>query len=356
MKRNRIKLVLSLLLIAIFSCDEPNTLVTDIIHPDGSVTRKIVMRNSKNKFEKSGIQVPFDKTWNIKDSIEVNGKGDTTWIKTADKLFLNASEINSTYLNDSSVNRKMKRHAEFTKKFRWFNTNYRFAEIIGKQLQTGYPVSDFLNDEELAYFYSPDYLKFSKENGADSTKYKVLADSIEKKTERWTIKNIAAMWIAEFSELTSGKGDPAISMDSLKPLESHIVSLIEKNGDKFDSLWNNGILLRQFIGDKNALKFKTEADSALDIAVDKYLVDFRNYSVRIIMPGKLTATNGYIDSTRNLLWPVKSEFFITDQYEMWAESKTTNLWAWIVSGLFIIFVFAGTVIKRKSRPPVGGRD
>ncbi len=34
------------------SCDEPETVVTNIVHPDGSVTRKIEMRNSKNKFEK----------------------------------------------------------------------------------------------------------------------------------------------------------------------------------------------------------------------------------------------------------------------------------------------------------------
>ena len=67
------------------------------------------------------------------------------------------------------------------------------------------------------------------------------------------------------------------------------------------------------------------------------------------MPGKLTGTNGFIDSTRNLLWPVKSDFFLTEQYEMWAESKTTNVWAWIVSGLFLVFVFTGIIIKRKSR-------
>ena len=64
------------------------------------------------------------------------------------------------------------------------------------------------------------------------------------------------------------------------------------------------------------------------------------------MPGKLIATNGYIDSTRNLLWPVKSDFFLTDQYEMWAESKTTNMWAWIVSGLFLVFVATGIILKK----------
>ena len=195
-------------------------------------------------------------------------------------------------------------------------------------------------------------MKFSKMHGADSTRYKAISDSVEKKTNRWSIKNIASMWINEFSELTSKKPGQAVSPDSLKPHEDHIVGIIEKHEDIFDSLWNNGILLREFIGKEQAIKFKPEADSALDHVVTKYLVDFNNYSVRIIMPGKLTGTNGYIDSTKTLLWPVQSDFFITEDYEMWAESKTTNGWAWIVSGFFILFVFAGIIVKKS--PAKGG--
>ena len=55
------------------------------------------------------------------------------------------------------------------------------------------------------------------------------------------------------------------------------------------------------------------------------------------MPGNLTGTNGFIDSSRILLWPVKSDFFLTQKYEMWAESKVPNTWAWVVSGLFVVF-------------------
>jgi hypothetical protein len=142
-------------------------------------------------------------------------------------------------------------------------------------------------------------------------------------------------------------------LSSLKANEDHIVKVIEQNDAEFDSLWKNGIILKEFIGEKDAVKYKTEGDSALDLAVERYLFDFISYSVRIVMPGKLTGTNGYIDSTRNLLWPVKSDFFLTDQYEMWAESKTTNVWAWIVSGVFLIFVSTGITIKRRSRRVAG---
>ena len=337
----------------VVSCDEPDTVVTNIVHPDGSVTRKIEMRSSKNKFELPGLQVPYDSTWAITDSCEVSGKGDTTWIKRAEKLFKNIEEINMFYLNDSGINRKIPRHAGFSKKFRWFNTEYRFSEIIDKQIASGYPVSNFLNDEELTYFYSPDYLKFNKEYGADSLRYRILADSIEKKSDKWLIKNVTPLWIEEFSRLTGSKAGPELSKESLMSRENEITAVIEENQNIFDSLWSDGKLLKKFIGEADAKAFKTEADSAVSLVISRFIPDFSDYSVRIVMPGRLTGTNGYPDSTKNLLWPVKSDFFITDQYEMWAESKTTNVWAWIISGVFLIFVSTGIIIKRKSRRGAG---
>jgi hypothetical protein len=347
MKKNYLKFIISLILVAMISCDEPETVVTNIVHPDGSVTREIVMRNSKNKFENSELQVPFDDTWTIRDSLEVNSKGDTTWIKRAIKLFKNVSEINSAYQNDTSINGKMARKVDFSKKFRWFNTEYRFSESVDKLLLSGHPIAEFLNSEELIYFYSPDYIKFNKENGADSIKYKHLSDSIDKKENSWILKNITSLWIEEFTKLIGPDAVSGLSFETLKSRENEFTEILLQNEDQFDSLWTNGILLKKFLGETNALKFKAEADSAVESAVARIIVDFKDYSLRIAMPGRLIATNGYVDSTKNLLWPVKSDFYITDRYEMWAESKTTNLWAWFVSALFLVFVCAGILFRKK---------
>lgn len=349
MKGNRIKLVLILILAMAASCDEPETTVTDYVHTDGSVTRVIKMRNKKKEFKKSDFQVPFDGSWLVQDSIETNKKGDTTWVKKAEKLFRNVSEINALYKLDTGVNKIASRHADFTKSFRWFNTKVRFSEVIDEKLANAYPVNNYLTPEELSYFYFPESLKSEKEHGQDSLKYRSLSDSLNNKTNKWIAENFIAVWIEEFSKLTLERGNEETSREYLREHQKQILSIVETNSDKFDSLWAKGVILREIIGENNALKYKNEADSALSLAENKVLINFNDYSVRIIMPGKVTATNGFIDSSKVLLWPVKADYFLTQPYEMWAESKFPNIWAWIVSGLFILFVFTGVVIHIRKK-------
>lgn len=64
------------------------------------------------------------------------------------------------------------------------------------------------------------------------------------------------------------------------------------------------------------------------------------------MPGKITGTNGFIDSNRVILWPVKADFFLTETYEMWAESKVPNKWAWIISVMFLMLVISGIIFRK----------
>jgi hypothetical protein len=353
MNRKTLKLIILMVLMTVVSCEEPETVVTNYVHSDGSVTRRIEMRSIGNedgdRFKISDLQVPFDNTWDVKDSLEINDKGDTTWVRRAEKLFNNIDEINNCYRADSGANREILRKTEFKRRFRWFNTQYRYAEVIDKKMEFGYPLSEFLNKEELGFFYSPESIKEVYQNGPDSLKFKAFGDSQDSKIDDWMTKSLVSEWIGIFSKLTKTKAGEDLSFQSLKAREDEFVNTLTRNEQDFDSLWSNGIMLRELIGEQNALKFKTEADSAINMVTNNLLLDFKEYSVRIVMPGKLISTNGYKDSSAVLLWPVKSDFFLTDSYEMWAESKVPNTWAWVVSGLFLLFVFTGLVIRIKKK-------
>ncbi|MBG0860220.1 MAG: hypothetical protein IQL11_12000 [Bacteroidales bacterium] len=345
MKRRIIKTGVLIMLTLMFSCDEPETVVTNIVHPDGSVTRKIEMKNIVNKFDLSVLQVPFDSTWIVKDSLEFTEDGDTIWVKRAEKLFKNTDEINMTYQADSGYNKDVTRSTEFRKKFKWFNTEYRFAEIIDKTMSGGYPLSDFLTQEELQWFYSPENINDEKENGPDSLKYRTFSDTVDTRVEKCLIKNVASEWVLEFNRLTGGRAGNKLTMESLN--EKGFIKFVESwyEVNKFDSVWSTGFMFKDFYGKSDLLKYKAEADSAAALAGERVFVDFNDYTVRIAMPGKLIGTNGFMDSTRISFWPVKSEYFLTQPYEMWAESKTTNIWVWVVSAIFLVFVLGGIIFR-----------
>lgn len=330
------------------SCNEPRTVVTNIVYKDGSIRRKIEMKSSENKFNVSDLQVPFDSTWTIKDSLEISEKGDTTWVKRAEKLFSGVDEINSLYKADSGANKDIKRNAWYSKKFRWFNTEYSYTETVDKIMKFGYPVKDFLDTDELRWFYSPQDIIDEKKNGPDSLKYRPYGDTVDKKIEKWMIKSLSSEWIHEFAALTSNKSG-SIPLDSLMNREAELGRLVDKSGDDFDSLWTNGIILRELLGELAAVTFKVEADSAADVTLSRLFPDFKYYVVKTIMPGKLTSTNGFVDSTGAVMWPVDSDYFITGQYEMVSESLSINIWAWIVSGLFVAFVITGMAIRAKRK-------
>lgn len=346
MKSKSLRLVVSLVIIMVVSCNEPETVVTDIVHTDGSVTRKIEMKNKENNFSMKSLQIPFDSTWTIKDSLEINKKGDTTWVKRAEKLFARIEDLNNTYKRDSGSNREAVRHAELRKRFRWFNTDYVFSEIIDKNLNYGYPASDFLNKEELNYFYSPEKVNEEKRKGPDSLRYKALEDTLEKKKDLWSKKSLISEWIGEFNRLTPDRSEKELSFKILKEREDEFVESSEKYSKNFDSLWTNGIILKNFFGEANSKKYRSYADSAMSIVAKKAMISFNDYSVRVVMPGRLTGTNGFMDSSHILLWPVKSDYFFAEPYRMWAESKTTNVWAWIVTGFFLAFVAAGLIFRK----------
>jgi hypothetical protein len=175
----------------------------------------------------------------------------------------------------------------------------------------------------------------------------MLSDTIDKKYMNWIVKNYAILWVQEFSKLTTGKAGPELTARLPGKLEDKFIEVINQNQEKFDSLWSAGVLSKKILGEEDGVKFKTEADSALSAATNMLLADYKIYSVHIVMPGKLIRTNGYIDSARRLFWPVNPDLFFCDTYEMWAESKTPNIWAWVVSGLFLLFVFTGIILKQK---------
>jgi hypothetical protein len=371
----------------LFSCDY-KTHVINTVHKDGSITRKVTMKNSEEKFEPSKYRVPVDSTWQTKIDIDVNEKGDTSWILTAEKHFGNVDEINEEYINDQGSNQHLERKAYFSKSFKWFTTVFRYSETIDKFMTVTCPASDFLSDEELKFFYLPGNVKAELKNGSDSLKYEALSDTIDTKSEIWMWTSFVRQWMEIFYDLFGDHPDLSIDKEEMLSKESgfiqqfidyeksekekdeetlriieeaedeEVVTVLEEEIEqevKDEEPDDIELIITSMLGKEFYSTFRTEIDSAMSVleTMIKPFFSSNNYDMEIRMPGRIIASNGYADTDPDsendggILWTVEGEYFLTQQYEMWAESQVSNYWAWIISALFILFVITGFVIRSK---------
>ncbi len=371
-------------MIILFSCDY-ETHVINTVHKDGSVTRKVIMKNSEEIFEPDKYRVPVDSTWQTQIDMDVNEAGDTSWILTAEKHFGNVDEINEEYINDKGSNQDLERKAYFSKSFKWFTTVFRYSETIDKFMTVTCPVSDFLSDEELKFFYLPGNVRSELKNGNDSLKYEALSDTIDMKSEIWMWTSFVRQWIEIFYDLFGDHPDLSIDKEEMLSKESgfiqqlidyeksekeedeeilqlldeendeEVLRLLEEEEKEDDAGDDIELVVTSVLGKKFYSTFKTEIDSAMSVleTMIEPFVSADNYDMEIRMPGRIIASNGYAETDTDtetgggILWTVDGDYFLTQQYEMWAESRVNNYWAWIISAFFILFVITGIVIRSK---------
>lgn len=320
-------------MIMLLSCDEPETILTNTVHPDGSVSRRVVMKTDKEEdIDPADYRVPVDSTWSISKVMEVTGK-DTFWITTAKKTFTSVEEINREYLADGGANKLLDRQAGFSKSFRWFNTIYRFSETVSRILTVGLKVEDYMNREELDYFYMPPSMTDSLLKSADSLMYRQLEKRVDSAGEIYLLSTLVEEWVAGYLKLVP---DSAF-------IEERKNRILENIGffDDEDSV------LMEALGEEYYLENRTAIDTAFAVVDSLFGISLaaRFYTCEMIMPGSLISTNGFVDMDEKVSWPVKSDYFVAQDYVMWAESKEVNYWAWWLSGLFVLFVLTGLMVR-----------
>ncbi|MDX1283767.1 MAG: hypothetical protein R3182_02080 [Draconibacterium sp.] len=349
--------VISILLL--FSCDYKKTHVINTVHKDGSVTRKITVETNTSKYlDFEEVNVPIDSSWkiettmHIKEAVKAEEEDDTIWYLTAEKHFRNVDEINDDYQHDTGANRDLKRGVEFTKRFRWFTTVYRYAETVEQILTINCPLSDYLNTDEIEYVYLPNKVQGELKNGPDSLYYKKFAVDIENKVEKWFWTSEIRQWVDVFYDLFGDDPDLTISKEEMLSKEAQFADFLMNNDNDEDENENqqDSIFIALY-GNEFYSSFKNEIDSSISVVdeIDKAAWSYSEYDLEIRMPGEISATNGYAITDdengggKGILWTVKGECFLTRDFEMWAESRVNNYLLWFFTAVFVLFVVAGFV-------------
>ncbi|HCC70808.1 MAG TPA: hypothetical protein DEQ09_06625 [Bacteroidales bacterium] len=329
------------MIVLLSSCGGPDALLINIVHKDGSVTRKVILTYTKDEFDLTDCQVPVDSTWNITRSFDISEKGDTTYTLTAVKDFESVEEINSMYSEYEGPNNRMNRKALFDKKFRWFNTVYRYSENIEKVID-GIPPEDFFTPDELSFFFMPEKLVEARLEEEDSTQIKEsILEPLEERTKEWLARSLINDLLIKIADTVRLNTDVAIDTSELLKVQDRIEATDffweMDEEESIDSLLGEGFYRRN----KAVLEsLVEEVENEFEVAFDA-----ESYIVQTSMPGDLMDTNGYIDDEGNVIWEMDGEVILSADYEMWVESKTRNTWSWIVTGVFVLFVIGGLIIR-----------
>jgi hypothetical protein len=345
--KNILRSMILACLVLLCSC-KYKTQVINSVHRDGSVTRKVIIWNNSDYFEPQYFAVPIDSTWKIEITSEVDERDDTLWILTATKDFQSVEEINEAYKYDIGGNRGLNRRANFSKHFMWFTTVYRFSEKIERAFPVSCPISEYLNAGELDYYKLPENVRADLESGPDSTIYRMTKDSINAKLDYWEWTCELKQWTEIFYNLFGNHPDLEISKDEMKEKIPRMVEYI-LCADEPDSLF------KFVLGEKFASTFREEIEHSISILeeMDNNYTSGRDYDLEIRMPGRIIASNGYAvtgPETGNgsvILWTVRGRYCLTQDFDMWIESRVNNYFIWGITGLFILFVIGGFIINHR---------
>ncbi len=335
-------------------CPEQKTVLTKV-NKDGSLTRTLGNFDLR-KYEgidtiMSKVPIPIDHSWKL-DTLN-----DTTAVLS--KSFKDINELSASYATDNSSLNVYRRKVGLKKKFNWFHTDYHYSESY-KGLLTEIPLQDYLTNKEIEIYKSSDPGRHPDLMDLDSISRKSMLDNIEERYDSWFNESL-------FSRLFSDLWLVADSANLLDRNQSNQLSaknkteeLIKKNYT-LDFLFNDSLDIEdiaKLIGQELSLdsarlitfeQLAEEADLQKRYENELFVGISEDYGSKLIMPGLLIDTNADILKGDTLSWNVDIIKYLDSDFVMTAESKVTNYWAYLLSGLVIIIAISIPFLRKVRR-------
>lgn len=342
-------LVTGIVIVAtLMSCENPITLRTKV-NEDGSLDKTIIFEKAEAKLANENVFGINNKNgWSFKrtkpnDSLRVKSDKEKYRLRFY-KHFANDAVMNDEL--DKNSDTLFRVHARFEKKFRWFYTYIRYTEIIR-------PINRFKLVAPKDFFTSEDdsFIRRLPAEGKTISK----ADSVylillnEKIADHFANMGIFKETYQALEEVIKRNLPEEKWLDTLRKNQEFIYNRIEKDKgitdfiDKITDSLKIPLSKSKATQDFNALTKDLNARvDFMSFARDgKYLAEFE-------MPWTVVNSNADSVAGNTLYWrPVVNKFVYMD-YEMFAESRSLNLWAVVISVVIIGFTILS--LRRKANP------
>lgn len=363
------KIIIGATIAMLAACSHNDTAMFTKINSDGSCYREITIPADSAFLAGDTAKRPFpvklDSTWSLvfatnkgaKSRIEPYTKGRTYVVDTALNKNMTARKnyptVNSltTFRLDDSVWDTLATKISFTKKFRWFYTYYAFSETYPKTnplLRVS--INNYLTPEEILTLYGENKNLFTGKNGVE---IKDLLNSIEEKGNAWLNRSyyeeffhIILKYFRLYKEMPVDSATFAQAKNQIYKLNK---DSLKSDNMAFEELFNQYFHTKKFTAIKNPKEVEEAMINELP-EFDRYFKMNIHYSLSI--PGKTIETNTQVIKGDTLAWKVDGYRIFFTEYTLHAKSRKPNVWAFAVTGLFILLVAGSFWIKRdQSKSP-----
>jgi hypothetical protein len=359
MKSNHLIITSFILLIGIFSCSTNYRIVTTI-RPDGACLREIYAQGDSafltGDWSKNPYLFRLDSTWKI-TPLGADYSGEYN-VKIS-KLFRSLDEISAGLQFEEDLRPVVAPKESLRKHFRWFYTYYSFKTVY-PVIPARIPVSinDYLNKSEQKLWFQGDYSACAGLNGLE---LKDEMDAIEKRFWEWYARNIYESdfeAICEFEKL-SGNNQSVSRIQTVKDtLFQALFKEFSFEKNSIETIYIYKELDKQLNTEYFSDQYKNNWQQIDNLITEKekYLENLTNQlfdkeiEYTLIMPGNLISTNAPVSQQDTLVWKVNALRFTADDYELMAESRTTHLWAFVLTFLLVLLsVYCLIKVKRSMK-------
>ena len=327
--------------------------VSTILNTDGSLERLIEVRSDSELKDYSDLPFPVDSTWKVDYKLDTLNS-DKHHVYSFKKEFNNADELNEEYQKVPNGLSKFERAIHVEKKFRWFYTYLSYNETYKKMAKGNHkPFEMYLSDIEKKFRKIKDADTLAQVLHLDSIAANDFKKGLDEKYNKWLMDNLFDEGILVVEKDMKKCHVENIKIEDLKAKRDTIFKLIDsldtKDGfNKFYQSLNKLFNTKEFdkiINAKNTglVDFEKEIN---------YVTNLPGFKYKLQMPGLLIDANAESIKGNKLDWefvPFDSYFVGTSQF---AESRIINVWAFVVSGVFLVLVVGLILIpgfrRRKS--------
>ncbi|MDH6304854.1 hypothetical protein M2459_001592 [Parabacteroides sp. PF5-5] len=353
-------LILSLLMLLLISSCNAYQQVHTRIHKDGSIERELFAFGDSTFMAGNTNSNPFlfipDKNWQIT-------RYDSAFVR---QLFGKDVKFNAKATVQSASLETFTNHAHakdnlqplmlptetLQKRFCWFYTYYTYKAVYATvRPQLPVSIDKYLTEDEQRILLQGNLSAFEGMNGIEQSDE---LNELVGKFETWFMHCQFEITINAFAELLLETGETQYA----KQLSDVRATLFEQLKDKIDDKDIDSEMVASLLDahfrSTFYASFEASHTKAINDSIDEQsrLLNLFEYalSFSIDIPGRLLTANTPLRYENSPVWKIDAYRFLVQDYELYAESRTANVWTFVVTGLLLLIAFISLYLTiRKNR-------